>query len=390
MSTRLIEEATELLKDSLKELESKKGSIQVGVQKLLRVSKMLENKDIEIWCEIQLGNRLYTDSLNNFFEKVASKTVESNEKQLQKIIRDLEAKGLNSKLHLSFEEIEIKANQSSGGYVGIGFIEDKYNDLVRQKKGNDGTYYKSDLNNHINYVRNKAYELATSLYNKIALTEAPKTSFDILKEAVDDKLLDLNPELAEKLMIAFKRVSSNNTEEWSQALATCRRFIEELADTIYPPSEQKINGRSLGELQYINRIWAFMDEAIESSTNKELAKSHVNLIGDYLQRIQKQTNKGVHASLTRVEAVKAVFHTYLIVADILDYLDIEKSVKENLSIQTATIDELQSFLNISRNIAKEIIKVRVRKGRVNIKDLREINGIGEKTIKSAVEVYGIK
>lgn len=390
MSIRLIEEATELLNDSLRELESKKGSIQVGVQKLLRVSKMLENKEIEIWCEIQLGNRLYTESLKKLVKVASSVNDKSNKQQLQKVILKLEEAGLKSNLHYPLEEIEIKASESSGGYQGIGFIEDKYNDLVRLKKGNDGTYYKNNLNNHINYVRHKAYELATRLYNKIALTEAPKTAFDILKEAVEDKLLDLNTELAEKLMIAFNRVKSDNPEEWSQALATCRRFIEELADSLYRPSNKKLNGRTLGEQQYVNRIWAFMDEVIESDTNKELAKAHVDFIGSYIQRIQKQTNKGVHSKLTRVEAVKAVFHTYLIVADILDYLDKEKAVKENLNIQTATLDELQSFLNITKNTAKEIVKLRVKIGGITIRDLKKIKGIGEKTLKSAVEVYGLK
>lgn len=387
MSTKLIQEAEQILKDSMNELESSKGLVEIAVRKLLRASKILSEKKIAVWCEIQLGNSEYIKELKgllNAFEE------HKGDKIINEIILGLEEKGLKMEKHFPYEDLEIKLQESSGGYRGIGFIEERYNDLIRLKKGNDGTFYKHNLNKHIKYVGNKTYEYATSLYNKITLTEAPKTSFDILKEAVDDKLFDVNPELAEKLMVAFKRVTSDNPEEWSQALTTCRRFIEGLADTIYPASKKEVNGRKLGETQYINRIWAFMDESIESSTNKDLAKAHVDLIGSYLQRTHKQTNKGVHATLTRVEAVKTVFHTYLIVADILEHLNVEEKQDEGLDILTASLDELQSFLNISRNTAKEIVKYRVINGRITRNDLQGIKGIGEKTLKIAIEVYGIQ
>lgn len=386
MSTKLIREVEQILKESMEELESSKGVVEIAVRKLLRAAKMVNETEVIDWCEIQLGSSRFIKDLNELLV-----ILEGDDKSIvEEKIKDLESKGLKRELHFLYEDVKIKFDKSSGGYTGIGYIEERYNDLVRTKKGNDGTFYKLNLNEHIKFVANKAHDIATSLYNKITLTEAPKTSFDILREAVDDKLLDVNPELAEKLMVAFTRVSSDKPEEWSQALTTCRRFIEELADTIYPASKKEINGRKLGETQYINRLWAFMDEAIESNTNKDLAKAHIDLIGSYLQRTHKQTNKGVHATLTRIEAVKSVFHTYLMVADILEYLDVEESAEKGLDILSASLDELQSFLNISKNTAKEIVKFRAINGRLTKDDLKGIKGVGEKTLKMAIEIYGIQ
>ena len=158
------------------------------------------------------------------------------------------------------------------------------------------------------------------ILQKLAFTEATKTSFDYLKEEVDDKLLDLNPEIAEKLMIVFKSVSKDNSEEWSQALASCRRIVEKLADELFLPIKEEVKGRKLGQTQYINRLWAFMDKAIESKSNKEVAKVHVDLLGIYIQSNHKLTNKGVHTDVTKLEAVKTVFHIYLMLADLLDLL----------------------------------------------------------------------
>ena len=124
-----------------------------------------------------------------------------------------------------------------------------------------------------------------------------------------------------------------------------------------------------------------MDKSIESESNKELAKAHVDYLGSYLERAHKLGHKGVHADLSRTEAIKAVFHTYLLVADILDYLkaDANKTSKP-LNVHTASLDELESVLGINRTIAKEIIKLRVKYGVLEVARLGAIKGIGQKTI----------
>lgn len=238
----------------------------------------------------------------------------------------------------------------------------------------------------MNYVRKTAHEKASFLYSTLAFSDAPQTAFDILKVDIDDRLLDINPELAEKLMQAFKSVSTDNPEEWSHALTTCRRFIENLADELFPPRDELINGRSLGNNQYINRIWAFMDKSILSESNRDLAKAHVDFVGSYLQKIHKLSNKGVHAKLSRAEAIKAVFHIYLICASILEYYDVtEKEKSEKINIYTASLDELEAVLDINRNIAKEIVKMRVTKGRLSSDDISTIKGVGSKTMSKILD-----
>jgi hypothetical protein len=391
MNSKSKTESIITLKDAIEELESSKGSVLSGVQKLLRASQTLDNEKILVWCEIQLGTLKYTEPLEQYLNALKAFNEEKTmitEKNHKEALDKLEELKLIKDDHYTMEELNAKVSKSGGGYVNIGFVEEKYADLVRRKTGNDGTYYKTKLNNHLNYVRKAAHHRATLLYNSIAFNDAPQTSFDVLKNQIDDKLLDINPELAEKLMTAFKGVSNNNSEEWSQALTTCRRFIENLADFLYPPRELQKSGRQLGQQQYINRIWAFMDEAIKSESNRELAKSHVDFLGAYLQKIHKLSNKGVHASLSRVEAIKTVFHTYLMVADILEYLDMDFSKEDiMLNIHSASLDELQSFLDISKSAAKEVIKLRVQKGILFPSDLSKIKGIGKKTISKAEELF---
>jgi DNA uptake protein ComE-like DNA-binding protein len=184
-------------------------------------------------------------------------------------------------------------------------------------------------------------------------------------------------------MLAFKAVSSTKDEEWSQALATCRRLLEGLADAVHPANSDLAAGRVLTQAQYVNRIWAFMDKAIESDSNKSLAKAHVDFLGAWMEKTNKITNKGVHAEVGQLEAVKAVFHTYLVIADILDYLKDGPKKNTKLNINDATMDELEAILNISRSAAKEIIKARITHKRLTMEIFKMIPGIGKKTAEKA-------
>jgi hypothetical protein len=380
-----------LLEEIISVLENPKGSILSAIQKLSRVAFLIENDDLQKWCAIQLGDSNYTTVIKKLLEihiENQNNPSKKNEKEKEDLKRQFKDLGLSFDYHLSQDEINAKVNESGGGYINIGFVEEKYADLVRKKVGNDNVYYKSNLLSHLNFVRNAAHQKASVIYNKLKYSETPKNSFDLLREKVDDKLLDIAPELAEQLMLAFKSVNSRKDEEWSQALTTCRRLIEGLADIVYPPTDKKNkDGRELGKNNYINRIWAYMDEAIDSDSNKQLAKSHIDYLGFWLEKINKLSNKGVHANLKQFEATKTVFHLYLVLADIIEYISKTQPRSQKININSASLDEIESLLGVKRDIAKEIIKLRVSEKIITIDNLSKLKGIGPKTLIKAQDEF---
>lgn len=191
------------------------------------------------------------------------------------------------------------------------------------------------------------------------------------------------------LMFAFKGISSKSSEEWSQALTSCRRLLEALTDKLYPPNDKVINKRTFKANQYINRLWQFMSESIESESNRDLAKMHVDYLGSWLEKNYKMTNKGVHAEVNQLEATRVVFHMYLMLSDILEYLDPSQvSANSKPSLITATLDDFEVLLNVKREIAKTIYKARIEKnGSLTFDDLKEIRGIGVKTLQLAKEQF---
>ena len=383
--------ALKLIEESIAELESTKGSIATGVNKLLRASKIIGESKVTLWSEIVEGYK-WAEELKRLFD---SKEKGSDGALSLRISKD---KNFLSNLSTDDEFLQVISSlfvymleESFGGLNGIRFIEDKYLGFIKNKRGNDGTYYLNNLKRHLEIIRSQGLQLAHPLYEKLKFSGATQGSFEILKTLIDDKILDLEPELAEQLMLAFKSVSSDNKEEWSQALTTCRRLLEGLADRLFPATSEPVNGRVLKQNQYVNRLWAFMDKAIESESNKELAKAHVDLIGAWIQRINNLANKGVHAEVTQVEAVKMVFHTYLMLADILEYLDASELTKQSkikLKLSVASLDEFEACLNVSRAVAKEIIKIRVQNGgSLSFEQLAKVKGIGAKTLQMANESF---
>lgn len=379
----------DILNEALVELESKKGSITAGMQKLARASLLLNEIKIHAWCQVQLGNTEYTDAMSNLYEdfKIAQDengNINLEDASLKSSLSEC------SKLNIPMKDIResyyYKTQENFGGVNSVDFIEQKYNLLLSEKRGNDSTYYRDNLHTHLVYIKKYCHDYIAYLINKNKYAGTIKSSFDLLKEAVDDKFLEIDPELAEQLMLAFRAISSDNKEEWSQALTTCRRLLESLADSLYPAHDDTIDKRTFKQNQYINRLWQFMREAIQSDTNRDLAKSHVDYLGSWLERNNKATNKGVHDEVTQLEATKFVFHIYLMLADLLEYLDDSVISTIRPHINKITIDELEALLNINRSIAKDIIKARVKNGGLTVKQLGEVSGIGKKTLEKAKEI----
>ena len=383
------ETAKDIIIESLDLFESSKGSLLNAVQKLRRAASIIKSKSIVAWCDLHLADPIHVNAAKAFINCHVEYNNEGNKNKAKKIkerlvdLQDAFFKLGHSKSYVEEfnAEINAKVNESYGGWNSVGFIEEKYNDLVKLKSYNDGTYYKTSLNRHLTLIREHGHKKASIIFEQLSFQGLPESTFDILKSKVDDKLLDLYPELAEQLMIAFKSVASNDEENWSQALTTGRRLIEKLADLIFSPSKQLHKGRKVDKPQYLNRIWAFLDQTIESETNKELAKNHVDLLGKYIESTYRLTNKGVHSTVSQEESIKGLFHIYLLLAELLKFVENGNFSKSQgrLSINTASLDELEAIGGLSRNIAKEVIKLRVQNGSLTKKTVKLIKGIGPKT-----------
>ncbi len=136
-------------------------------------------------------------------------------------------------------------------------------------------------------------------------------------------LQDLNPGLLATLGAMAKAFeTATNVEDLAQVAVSARRFIEQLADPLFEPSDAPYKGMSVKADQYKNRLLAYIDKIIPDSDDKKTKQ------WDQFRREIDEcidlTNKGLHAECTPDEIRDLVVGLTLLTVRILR-LDLEQA-----------------------------------------------------------------
>lgn len=152
--------------------------------------------------------------------------------------------------------------------------------------------------------------------------------FSRVRERVDSSIGTHIPDAVQKLAAVYGNLQSENTENWSNAVHSCRRILQDLADAIYPARADAtvdVGGKpkviKLGPDNYINRLVAFAEERSSSERFHEIVGSNIRFMGERLDSVFRAAQKGSHANIvSKEEADRYVVYTYLIVGDLLTLL----------------------------------------------------------------------
>ena len=161
-------------------------------------------------------------------------------------------------------------------------------------------------------------------YYELKYSDIAGDIFARIRGNVDSAIGRTIPEAAMKFSAVYEGLQSTNPENWANAVHSCRRILQELADVLYPPAENDVRTEKgsekiiqLGKDNYINRIVAYIETNAESKRFREIVGSHLKYIGERLDSIFKAAQKGSHGIVTKEEADRYVVYTYMIVGDIL-------------------------------------------------------------------------
>lgn len=182
-------------------------------------------------------------------------------------------------------------------------------------------------------LRGKYYEYALKVNIELSFSKEIGKLFDTYREKVDLRLMGLIPASIQKLQAVYNGINSNNPEEWSQALTSCRRLFEDVSNALFskyfPQYEEKeYKTKSGKELKitgdnYINRLYAIIDSIQDKAINNTLLGSHVLFTVDWIENLHNQICKGVHSDVTYEEAMRTILHCYICLGDILNIVSIE-------------------------------------------------------------------
>ncbi len=129
---------------------------------------------------------------------------------------------------------------------------------------------------------------------------------------------DLDPNLTQRLHAAIKAFEGHETaEELAHVSLSCRRFTEKLADCLYPPREEKVNGRKVGQAEYRNRLWAYIAENVTSDTTRELLIANVEDLGKRIDRLDSLSNKGLHSDVSSSDVNRLLLSLLVVAHDLI-------------------------------------------------------------------------
>ncbi|WP_342444412.1 hypothetical protein [Paenibacillus sp. FSL L8-0638] len=139
-----------------------------------------------------------------------------------------------------------------------------------------------------------------------------------VSDEVVTRLSDAAPDLGNKLWAAFKTFDVAETEEqYAQVTASCRRIIEYVADSLFPPTDEEHEGRKLKGPHYKNRLLAYADVERRSDTNIDVVIASTNLLSEQIDKLVGLVNKGVHTEVYREEARRCLIRTVLLLDDFI-------------------------------------------------------------------------
>ncbi|MEW6113267.1 MAG: hypothetical protein AB1664_14140 [Thermodesulfobacteriota bacterium] len=151
-------------------------------------------------------------------------------------------------------------------------------------------------------------------------------AFSRIRRFVDESIGTIVPSALQKFNAIYENLQSENPEDWSNAVHSCRRVLQDLADVLFPATDEprtiESHGKQitveLGPERYINRLVCFAKDMSTSRRSAEIIGSHLAFLGDRLDALFHAAQKGSHSVISsRDEADRYVVYTYMLVGDLL-------------------------------------------------------------------------
>jgi len=185
--------------------------------------------------------------------------------------------------------------------------------------------------------RTYIYDYALRRHYELKFSGIAEDVFSHIRNAVDASIGTLVPAALQQFSAVYDNLRSDNPEDWANAVHSCRRILQAVADALFPPSSQPRSGETakgrreikLGQDQYINRLICYAEDNSTSERFSDLVGSHLSFLGDRLDAAFRASQKGSHGIVGRDEANRFVVYTYMIVGDILSLRSSENGDRPN-------------------------------------------------------------
>lgn len=175
----------------------------------------------------------------------------------------------------------------------------------------------------LNTIRNRIYIKTTDVLFELKFEKIESDIFNETRIFVNQELNPICPKALQKLTETYESlIHSDSPLEIQQIAFACRTVLEDFADSVYPPKEEKVIGfddkaHPVKDNHHINRITQYVYENTESDSTKDFMKSNLEYLYNFIRNIYEQTNIGTHDEREKEHANRCVIYTYLVLGDVI-------------------------------------------------------------------------
>lgn len=179
----------------------------------------------------------------------------------------------------------------------------------------------------LSILKSQYYDYAVKWQIELRFGSIAKTVFEEYQEKVDGYYSSLPTITLQKLSAIEDLMEDGNPERYAQVLTSCRRLWTETAKVLFaevlPGYSGKIFKTKSGKEIDVsgdhdnNKLSAVIETLQSKSARNTLVGSEITYLLDWLEQINNRQNAGVHADVTREQAMQCIIHTYIALGDIL-------------------------------------------------------------------------
>ena len=163
-------------------------------------------------------------------------------------------------------------------------------------------------------VVSTVYDMLVEIYHELLFSELQATLFAQAQADVDGVLAEAGGSALDKIEKVSARLRDGDPESVSQALTTCRRLIDAVADHVFPAAVEPYDagGHSLevGQQQVLNRLQAHVHSAGASSGRRDRIRRA-------LKDLYSRCSAGTHAEVSVQEARFVFLQSYVLLGEVL-------------------------------------------------------------------------
>lgn len=332
MSTR-IEEARVLAEDTLAKLEVGEGSLTPIVLRCLRLARLIGERTAEAWfqCELRgFGSHVAADKDWPEYAEWSGRYSGQDHADGYRLYWVETIEQIESRLKVAWVELDqLRAPdqpipESASAVKYPNFLESATPTERVMKAVTSARQAKiQEINRWAKIVataRGSTHDWLSRTAIRLRYGAIVDTAFQRTKDRFDRFLGSHAPDAGRALSAAFARADSSDPEELAQSFTSCRRALKALADAIYPPRDEPLDGHELDDEHYKNRLIQFAAEHQPSKSRREYLSTEIELTAKRTDALYELSNKGVHGTVDEADFDVIVVHTYLLAGELLALL----------------------------------------------------------------------